>query len=304
MFVHSLHDRLGEPQWIEGQSFDNQDDKRRSGWLRLAGQTGESTSGNGNFTANTDSTLIQGGGDIARWNVGGEHGRLHLGGMLGYGEARSDASAVGNFAQARGETDGWSVGAYGTWYQNDDDKLKLGWYTDVWGAYGQFKNKVNGDTLPEVRYDSTALTLSGEAGYAMRVREDMDWVIEPQAQLIYVHYNEDNIFEANGTRINGSDGSGWISRLGLRTQRTWVSDDGKRTQPYLTVNWWHDTVGDALTFNNVALKDLYPENRYEVKAGVNADLTRGWTIWGNVGHQWGSQQFSASTVRLGAKHTW
>ena len=62
-------------------------------------------------------------------------------------------------------------------------------------------------------------------------------------------------------------------------------------------------LADAM-LDNVALKDLYPENRYEVKAGVNADLTRGWTIWGNVGHQWGSQQFSASTVRLGAKHTW
>ena len=85
---------------------------------------------------------------------------------------------------------------------------------------------------------------------------------------------------------------------------TWVDDAGRRTQPYLTVNWWHDSVDNALAFNTVALKDLYPKDRYEVKVGVNADLGRGWTGWGNLGYQWGSQGYSAATLRLGGKYTW
>lgn len=302
MFLHSLHDRLGEPQWIETQDFDNQDDKRRSGWLRVVGRSGNSDSRDGNFAVDTNTTLIQGGGDFARWNLGGEHGRLHLGGMLGYGEASSDATTVGNIAHARGKTDGFSIGAYGTWYQNDENKL--GWYTDVWGTYGAFKNTVNGDTLPEIRYDSRVLSLSGEAGYAMKIRQDADWIVEPQAQLVYLHFSEDDIYEPNGTRVNGDGGSGWISRLGVRVHRTWVGDDGKRMQPYLTLNWWHDSVDNTLAFNNVVLKDLYPDNRYEVKVGINADLRRGWTAWGNLGYQWGNQNFSATTVRVGAKYTW
>ncbi|MDM0049597.1 autotransporter outer membrane beta-barrel domain-containing protein [Variovorax sp. J22R115] len=303
MFVHSLHDRLGEPQWIETQRFDNQDDKRRSGWLRVVGRTADTTSRDGNFTADTDTSLIQGGGDLARWNVGGERGRLHLGGMLGYGEARSDATAAGNTAQSRGKADGWNLGAYGTWYQNDESRL--GAYVDVWGSYGWFKNTVNGDLLPEVRYDSKVLTVSGEGGYAMKIRQDSDWIIEPQAQLIYLHYSEDDVLETNGTRVvDGGNQSGWISRLGLRTYRTWTQEDGRKWQPYLTLNWWHDSVDGALAFNQVVLGDLYPKNRYEAKVGVNADLGRGWTGWGNLGYQWGSQDYSATTIRLGAKYTW
>ena len=41
-----------------------------------------------------------------------------------------------------------------------------------------------------------------------------------------------------------------------------------------------------------------------MKAGVNADLGKGWSAWGNLGYQWGSQDFRNTSVRLGAKYTW
>ena len=305
MFVSSLHDRLGEPQWVETQDFDKPDDQRRSGWLRLVGRSTDSTSRDGTFGLDTDTYLIQGGGDIARWSVLKDKSppdRLHLGLMLGYGKADTDATALGNPAHAKGTAEGWSAGAYATWYEND--KSRLGWYTDLWGTWGWFKNSVQGDLLPEVKYDANALTLSAEAGYATRVREDSDWIVEPQAQVIYVKYSEDNITEPNGTLIQGGDGSGWIGRLGLRTYRTWVSDSGRKLQPYFTVNWWHDQTGNSLAFNQVQLQDMYPRDRYEVKLGLNADLQKGWTGWGNVGYQWGSQSYRSISARIGAKYTW
>jgi outer membrane autotransporter protein len=303
LFVHSLIDRLGEPQSIVTQGRGTPDEADRATWLRLEARRGGSTSRDENFDADTDSALIQGGGEIARWSVGGERARLHLGGMLGYGRARSDAAAAGNIARARGETEGWNVGGYGTWHQDDEDKL--GWYADVWGAYGWFENTVQGDTLPEVRYNSRALTLSGEAGYARRIRRAGDWTIEPQAQLVHIDYRENDITETNGTRIDGNGGSGVISRLGLRTYRTWTGGDLRwRMQPHLILNWWHDSVADALAFNEVALGDLYPKDRYEVKAGLNAQLGQGWAAWGNLGYQWGAQNYHDTAVRLGAKYTW
>ena len=36
--IHSLHDRLGEPQTVEYRSFEKPDDKRRSVWLRVVGK--------------------------------------------------------------------------------------------------------------------------------------------------------------------------------------------------------------------------------------------------------------------------
>jgi len=300
MFVHSLHDRLGEPQYIEGQTMENQDPKRRSAWLRVVGKKGGSTSKDGNFDVDTRSTLIQGGGDLAQWRTEDAHGRYHLGGMIGYGTTTSDASAALNPARAQGETKGWSVGLYGTWYQNDQDKL--GWYTDLWGLYGWYKNAVRGETLPEVKYNADSLSLSGEAGYAAKLRND--WVVEPQAQVIYVKYSEDEIAEPNGTKVSGSRGSGWIARLGVRLHRTWVSESGRKTQPYLTLNWWHDKMHNQMAFNAIEVNDLYPRDRYEAKLGLNADLSKGWTAWGNVGYQWGDQNFRATSLRVGAKYNW
>jgi outer membrane autotransporter protein len=302
MFVHSLHDRLGEPQWFQTQGSELRD-SRPSAWLRLVRKEGESTSRDGNFDADTDSSLIQAGGDIAHWSIGNEQGWVNVGGMLGYGSARADTSAAGNPARSRGDTDGWSVGAYGTWYQNDADGL--GWYVDVWATYDWFENTVQGDTLPEVRYDSRSVTLSGETGFALRLGHSSKWTIEPQVQWIHIDYSEDNTIEVNGTRIDGNDGSGWISRLGVCTYRTWKSSAvNRQIQPNLTLNWWHDSIADALAFNDVALRGLYPKNRYEAKLGIKAKFDKGWSAWGNFGYQWGSQDYRETGFELGAKYSW
>jgi outer membrane autotransporter protein len=66
------------------------------------------------------------------------------------------------------------------------------------------------------------LTLSGETGYAMRAGQS-DWVLEPQAQLLYIRYWQDDVTEPNGTRITGQDGSGWVSRAGLFGSATRLS---------------------------------------------------------------------------------
>lgn len=301
MFVHSLHDRAGELQGGEGQSADTQDGARRPGWIRISGKDTDAAAPGGLFSVNSRSTLVQGGGDIIRRPAGGDGGRLHLGAMLGYGKTTGDAHTQFNPRQAHGKVEGWNAGVYGTWYQNGAGKP--GAYADAWAGYSAFNNSVRGDTLPEVKYRAAAYTVSGEAGYAIRLGAG-DWLVEPQAQLVYVRYDEDDITEPNGTRISGHDGSGWISRLGVRTYRNWVRESGRTLQPYLTLNWWQDSVGNELSFNTVALKDIHPGKRYEVKAGLNASLAPGWTAWGDLGYQWGEQGYRSTSVRVGTKFSW
>lgn len=301
MFLHSLHDRLGEPQWIETQAFDDTQDRRKSAWVRIVSRDTEAATGDGRFGVESNTQLIQAGGDVARWAVGGDSGRLHVGGMFGYGQTKTDASAQYNPRGAHGKVEGWSLGLYGTWYQNDENKL--GAYVDAWGTYGWFNSSVQGDRLPQVKYDASAITLSLEGGYAFKAGNS-GWVLEPQVQVAYIRYEEDDISEPNGTTITGHEGSGWISRLGVRIHRTWVRDDGRKVQPYLTLNWWHDNLDNAEVFNTVRVQNIFPDDRYEAKLGVNADLSRGWTAWGNFGYQWGDQSYRSRVIRLGAKYTW
>jgi len=300
--VHSLHDRLGEPQWTEQQTFGNDDARRGAGWLRLVGKDIGSRSRDGNFDVDSTVWLLQGGGDVARWSVFQGDDRLHLGGMIGYNWGSSTGRASGNPFHADSDVQGVNVGVYGTWFQND--KTRLGWYTDLWAQYGWFTNHVNGQLLPSVRYDSQVLALSAEGGYAWFLRAERDWVAEPQAQIIYVHGYQGSITEPTGTTVDSASGSGVITRLGVRMHRTWIDDAGRRFQPYLTLNWWHDSVDNAIAFNQVSMRDLYPQNRYEVKLGLDVQGRKGWTGWSNVGWQFGSQSYHAFIGRLGAKYTW
>ncbi len=300
MFVHSLHDRLGENGWPD-RGDDESETTHASAWLRIVGRDGRSRSRDGAFDIDTDATLVQVGTDAGRWQTGSGQGTFHLGAMLGRGTADNDATAAGNPARSRGKTEGWSLGAYGTWYANGPGET--GPYLDGWVTHGRYRNTVQGDGLPEVRYDARTWTLSAEAGYALQVGQGSDWFLEPQLQLVRLDYDEDDTVEVNGTRVSGTDGAGWVSRLGVRTHRTWLSGE-HRFQPYLTLNWWHDRVPDRLAFNGVQLGDLYPGDRYELKFGVNAWLGRDWSAWANVGYQQGGQHYAETILRIGARYRW
>lgn len=274
MFVHSLHDRLGEPQYAEGTDAHSGPDSApgsvRSGWLRALGNWEGSRSRDGDFKVGTAAFLLQGGAELARWRMATGSDRLHVGAVGSYGNAGSDARADGNPARAKGSVQGWSIGAYGTWYQNDEHKL--GAYVDTWLQYGWLDNKVEGDGLPTVSYGANGWAISGETGYAFPLRGG--WVAEPQAQLVYVKYGADDVREPNGTRITGADSSGVITRVGARLHRTFLRVDGRKIQPYATLNWWHAGIGKR------------------------------WRGWANVAGAWGAQSFYQYALRAGVKYAW
>lgn len=300
--VHSLHDRLGEPQWTEQQTFDDDDKRRGAGWVRLVGKDIGSRTSNGTFDVQSTAWMLQLGGDVAQWSVFRGDDRLHLGGMVGYNWGSSTGRAAGNRFTADSDVQGVNIGVYGTWFQND--RSRLGWYTDLWAQFGWFTNHVNGELLPSASYSSKVLALSAETGYAWLPSFTHDWVIEPQGQVIYVRGYQGTFNEPTGTQVGGADADGVITRLGVRVHRTWIDGKGYRYQPYLTLNWWHDSVDNNIALNGIAMGDLYPSNRYEFKLGFDVQGRRGWTGWSNVGWQWGSQSYHAFIGRLGVKYTW
>lgn len=59
--------------------------------------------------------------------------------------------------------------------------------------YNWFKNRINGDELPEEKYNSDGITLSAEAGYSFLINETQGsdgstnrWFIQPKAQVTYM----------------------------------------------------------------------------------------------------------------------
>ncbi|ENE7483183.1 autotransporter outer membrane beta-barrel domain-containing protein [Escherichia albertii] len=71
--------------------------------------------------------VVQLGGDLAQWN-GNSQDRWHLGIMGGYANEHSNTRNERVGYHSDGRIDGYSVGMYGTWYQNDADKV--GAYVD------------------------------------------------------------------------------------------------------------------------------------------------------------------------------
>ncbi len=300
MFVHSMHDRLGEPQFIESTDYGGDAARRGAIWLRMTGSWEGSKSSNRVFDVSSDMFQIQAGGDVAQWRLFSDADRLHVGGMMTYANSRTRASAEGNPARAHGKSDGYGLGLYGTWFQNNESKL--GAYVDTWLQYGWFNNKVDGDDLGRSTYDSHGWAVSAEAGYAFALAAN--WVLEPQAQVIYVNVNSDDVTDQAGTRITGGDSSGAITRLGVRTHRTFDLGNGRQLQPFATLNWWHTGTDRAMRFDGVSVGDLYPRDRYELKLGLHANFTKGWTGWVNVGGSWGSQDYHQYAARAGVKYTW
>jgi outer membrane autotransporter protein len=301
LFLHTLHDRLGEPQFLEPITLDARDPQRYSVWLRGDGRT-SSVDGAGNgFHASADAGVVQGGGDIAFRSLLGDRDRLLLGLMGAWGTVQSRVRSENDPNEARASVDAYAIGAYTTWYQNNTSRLGL--YADLWFLHGWYNQQVKGDFLPTVDYDATAWTFSGEAGYALPLFTS-GWVLEPQGQLIGILYDQPRATEDNGTVITGASGTGFVSRLGARVYRTFFPREAWRLEPFLGFNWWHDTASDSSAINGLKFSDLFPTDRYEAKLGVHADFGRGWGAWANFGVQFGAQDYQQFAGRIGVKYAW
>lgn len=305
MFEHSLHDRLGEPQFSDVYKGNG---NTPSVWVRVAGNHSENQAANGQIDMSTDTGLVQFGGDLARWSNNGDD-RMHFGLMGAYGHSDISAdpkvkrTASGLSRSAKGKVDGYSVGAYATWYGNS--AKPTGPYVDTWAQYNWFNNKVQGNGLKEEKYDSTGWTVSVEGGYAFVAGENntRQLIIEPQAQVAYNSYSADDHKESNGTWVRGGDADGVSARVGARMYtRSKTSDNA--VQPFIEANWrYNDAAKNSMTFDGETVSDGTPENRFELKAGLQGEVAKGWQVWGHVGGQWGENKYNRYEGMVGVKHT-
>jgi outer membrane autotransporter protein len=302
MFVHTLHDRSGEARYNNA----NQEESNASTlWIRIAGNHTDGQWGDGQIDLGTDTSLIHFGGDLIHWSNNGTD-RMQIGLMGAYGRSEVDASAKRLYTNngikrtANGKVDGYGVGAYATWYGDQDSQV--GPYADLWALYGWYDNKVEGNRLGEEKYGSHGWVLSMEAGYALVINENegRQWIIEPQAQLVYTSYSVDDHREVNGTWVSNGDEGSMIARAGARFYSCNKLNENA-IQPFVEANWWYSDQQNSLLFNGVALSDDTPKNTYELKVGLQGEIADGWQVWGHIGGRWGENSYRSYEGMVGVK---
>ena len=203
---------------------------------------------------------------------------------------------------------GYSVGLYGTWYANDENKT--GTYLDSWILYNWFNNKVYGQGLASEKYDSDGITASVEGGYSFLMGERSDgrstYWLQPKAQLTWMGVKADTHTEANGTRVEGKGDGNLQTRLGMKAFIKGHSavDEGKERefQPFVEANWIYNTRSYGVAMNGVTNYQAGTRNIGELKAGVEGQIGKNLHIWGNVAQQIGDKGYSDTQGMLGIKY--
>jgi autotransporter family porin len=304
LFMTRLHDRPGETQYTDVLTGEK---KVTSMWMRNTGGHTRFKDGSGQIGTQSNRYVLQLGGDLAQWSTDGLD-RWHIGVMGGYANSRSRSESGVTGYTSRGQVDGYSAGLYGTWYANEADKT--GTYVDSWVLYNWFDNTVSGQEQATENYKSRGVTASVEAGYSLKLAEhkrDSYW-LQPKIQMVWMDVQADDHREANGTEVKDDTGGNLMTRLGLRgyiNGHNALDDNNGRTfQPFVEMNWIHNTRDTRVTMNGVQNEMRGTKNMGELKVGVEGQLTPRLNLWGNVAQQVGDKGYSDTQGTLGIKYVW
>ncbi|MZL06450.1 autotransporter outer membrane beta-barrel domain-containing protein, partial [Citrobacter amalonaticus] len=131
--------------------------------------------------------------------------------------------------------------------------------------------------------------------------------IQPKAQITWMDVQADTHTEKNGTRVVDKTDGNLQTRLGVKAylQGHNAMDDGKgRTfQPFVEVNWVHNTQNYSVQMDDISNDVKGSRNIGELKAGVEGQLTKNVTLWGNVAQQIGDNGYKDTQGMLGLKYS-
>ena len=291
MFLHKRDDR-------DQITFRNEEDLNT--WMYVKGRYHENNAGGDKVSYDTTTTVLQVGSDFMSKPM--DNGILRAGGMFGAGQAKTHSDAKHNVRDAQGKVDGFNVGLYATW--QEDQKLRLGSYVDTWAAYSWYNNKVTSNRNDE-DYDSEGFAASVEVGHAWVIDSENErtWKIEPQAQVIYSYLDQENHTDRDGVRITTLDNDGLFGRLGVKSSY-FEQKDVKAWQPYVAVNWLKGAGQNDLAFNGEAVSNDTPEDRGQLELGVTGNMNETTTLSLRASGEWGENSYAAYGGHILLNHRW
>lgn len=161
----------------------------------------------------------------------------------------------------------------------------------------------------DANYDSHGYNLSIEAGHTFVFDKDeekqREWQFMPQAQLTYGQMTSDGVSNDAGLSIDKTKSTSLESRLGARLTRVYHFEDDQSVQPFVETNWRHQFRSNTLTFNETyQFENKQPENRYELKVGVEGQRNKNLNGWANVSYSVGDSDYREPKAMVGIKYQW
>ena len=310
----TLHERIGDTLTT---AYPEGDGSVRSAWGRFFGQQVDNR-----YRAFADPRAdgqllgVQAGLDLWRGGLIPGH-RDVIGAYFAYGNGDLGVNGlVTNLAATAYELrrtgsvnlHAYSGGGYWTHYGPG------GWYLDAvlqgtgydGTATAQFPNIGVSSKLPT---GGAGILASLEGGFPVPLALGPNFILEPQAQILWQHVSLDAANDGVGNIALGST-SGTTGRLGLRAQWTILGENGLLWQPYGRANLWHDWGGAAQTgFGGgaIGVALIAHATRVEFAGGVSLKIDPGVSLYAQAGYQFATD----SNVRrdgvkgdIGLRVTW
>lgn len=285
LFTSRLEDREGST------TADNNARKPGNVWIRAFG-------GHDKFKSQSDQLKTSGDFYTAQLGVAlatfGAQEQIDVGLMGGYAHYSGDTRSNITNKKSSTKLDGYSVGVYGTWYANPQEKT--GAYLDGWVLWNDFKNKVDLSNGPRIKYDSSGITASLEAGGNYQLTETIG--IQPQAQLIYQGVQADDFRDLQNNKVTHASDN-LQTRIGVKSYID-INANGQY-RPYVALNWIHNTEDSQVNIADQAYGIDGYDNLGEFKLGVEGTITPSSRVWANVAYQRGSHSAENYVGGVGLK---
>ena len=300
MFSMSIHDRQGTRPWINPVTGEK---TMTSLWLRQTATLENAGNSNGQLDSRNNEYVTMLGGDILQLNAQ-ENGYVFAGLMAGYGTSDYETESNLSGRAGRTDTDGWMVGAYGGWHQNNPETDRTGLYVAGWVQYAHFKADISQSGEPmTVRADGISASL--EAGWVVKAAEFQmqggatqgALYIEPHAQVTWSGVDSENLSDKN-MDIYGQHNI--TTRLGARF--TLETSGATNFSPYLEANWVHNTKDIGARWGDVTSYEEGADNQAEFKLGAETFFTDSFSGYAQIRANWGGDGYNRQEGSLGLKY--
>ncbi|WP_289306684.1 autotransporter adhesin AIDA-I [Escherichia coli] len=306
LFLMGLNERK---QFSAGN--DNTQPESASVWMKITGGRSSGKLNDGQNKTTTNQFINQLGGDIYKFHAE-QLGELTLGIMGGYANAKGKTINHTSNKAARNTLDGYSVGVYGTWYQNGENATGL--FAETWMQYNWFNASVKGDGLEEEKYNLNGLTASAGGGYNLNVHTwtspegiTGEFWLQPHLQAVWMGVTPDTHQEDNGTVVQGAGKNNIQTKAGIRAswkvKSTLDKDTGREFRPYIEANWIHNTHEFGVKMSGDSQLLSGSRNQGEIKTGIEGVITQNLSVNGGVAYQAGGHGSNAISGALGIKYS-
>ncbi len=217
------------------------------------------------------------------------HNRTYMGIMAGY--AQLDNLKITQVNDHNGKGDGFvpSVGAYLTWVN------KNGWYTDavVRGFLTQMDITNYSAQGQAITHDADRMAVAGsfELGRRSSVYQKgrSGFILEPKAQIAYTFMPSKDEKTNLGQKINYDATNSLVTRGAIMAAYRHLMRNGMVFEPYVQVGVAYEWLGKTdVEFDDVKFTSDVGGATFEGAIGLNARLSRGWHLYGDVNLEQGA----------------